>query len=653
MDATIALAGARMACGHGMDMNTATNQTPTAPATPPTSHQRSHRRPQPETNLEKDHDIQMSGVKEDTVDVFKYQEEGKWDIDKNVPTTSHGYRLPEGTRGANSNLNTKVVIQRNESSTNISLSTEPEYNQPAPLGSGREFEELNQRNRLHRGHERERDPEFTRNKGTSGSQVGLWGEKNRGSSTGIGTLPVSHNPEFDAVIINAHGYKYTQPARTQDQSPAASSLHALNKTKNTLFTGVSKGLASHTPKDTKRIVKPPAPTPRLSSRNGRFPEPGYEQERREAEIERERGYARDINRLNQEVDNQRKHHQTQLEGLQRQLDREDAFLTHQRTDSELNGLVSSMREEVQTFGMKVAKIFKTPSPGTIYSKISVEFEQDIKTVVPSSDKSLFEIFASMKPKQRRFFVQGWVHLVLCKYVFTSNFPIKDRKTGVNPSELWLPSNTANAVKELENEVALICTSTTNSLGPAAFHKWRTLTMSILRAANPTGGSTRENRSQLIESKCQKMAEVLQELRETSVDFKPPEDLNVLRKEREENVRLLQVDLVDIFENAVKLASLLRTQRAAFEMRYPMVALPNTHDLSPRIDNLHLNQTWMDLAGDPKGHGPQSIVDYVVEPALFKSGNANGEKYDVEAGCFLKATVACLHVPPDIPKNLHK
>ncbi|KAF3911167.1 hypothetical protein AA313_de0208949 [Arthrobotrys entomopaga] len=652
MDA--AMAGARTACGLGMNMNTVNIDAPIAPAIPPPGHQRFHHRPQPEPTSGEGHDVQMDDVKEDKDDVFKYQEQDKWGIDKKAPA-SHGSRPPEGAGTANMNPVTKVVLQRHEGSMDLSVSTGPDFSQLAPAGSGREFEELNQRNRRYRDHEHESEP--TKHKCLSGSQAGLWGDKNRGSGTKIGTLQELLNPEFDAVMITAHGHKNTQTAQTpQDQSPAVASLYALNKTNNTPQPlPVFPRVTTYTHKDTKRIAKPPAPTPRLSSRHGRLADPEHGQERREVEFERERGYTRDINRLNQEVDNQRKHHQTQLEGLQRQLDRQDAFLAHQRTDSEINSLVSRIREEVQTFSMRVAKRFKIPLTGTVYRKISVEFEQDIKTVVPSSDKSLFEIFASMKTKQRRFFVQGWVHLVLCKYVFTSNFPIKYQKMGTDSSELWLPSNTAKAARELENQVAVICNSTTNSLGPAAFHKWRTLTMSILRTANPTGGSTHENRTQFIDKKCQKMAEVFQELRETSADAQLPEDPNVLKKEREESVALLRGDLVNIFENAVQLASLLRTQSAAFEMRFPTVVLPDSDDLSPRIESLHLNPTWMDLAGDSEGHGPQSIVDYVVEPALFKSGNANGEKYDVEAGCFLKATVACLHAhaPRNIPKGLYK
>ncbi|EPS39065.1 hypothetical protein H072_7153 [Dactylellina haptotyla CBS 200.50] len=470
------------------------------------------------------------------------------------------------------------------------------------------------------------------------------------SNHGIGlyTRHISEtlNPELDAVVVTAHIHSPEQRRegfRLENNQIQETNLQVAS------FLGGGPVL-NHAQSRETQINREPVDSPTRYHYRGQVKGVEYDyfldQPPPKPEDEVARGPSRDINRLNQEIDDQRKEFRIQIEGLQRQLDREDAFITDQKTDNDIFSLVSSLRGDVQTFAVRAAKMFKTPfDPAAELSKTTL-FEEEIRMVIPASSKSLREIFDSVKGvRQRRFFIQGWVHLALWKYIFTSSLPMKE--TGAPPGDsqrdLWLSETTSNAVNDLEKEIARI--SMTSKLGAAAFHKWRALTLSILHTGNPTGVSASDHKTGVVAKRCQEMAEVFQELRESTADANGPDQASHTR-DREENLAFFQEELANLFETATMLSSILRTQKAGFEMRFPQAqSAPQTTMNMALQTRLLFNSTWMEINGDPDGHGSRSVVDYVIEPALFKSGNANGERYDIEAGCFMKAVVACLNLPP--------
>lgn len=169
-----------------------------------------------------------------------------------------------------------------------------------------------------------------------------------------------------------------------------------------------------------------------------------------------------------------------------------------------------------------------------------------------------------------------------------------------------------------------------------------MTFSVLRATNTRGEANEEFKKSLIEARCQEMGEIFQDLREMS-----SEEPHKTALERGVNVANIKAELERIFDKAIQFSSILKTQRAAFDLIYPDIGPPMTVDVqgAPKVipRAMNLQPDWMDV-DDPEDHNTMSIVDFIVEPALFKCGNANGEKYEMNAGCFMKAKVVCLNLP---------
>lgn len=108
------------------------------------------------------------------------------------------------------------------------------------------------------------------------------------------------------------------------------------------------------------------------------------------------------------------------------------------------------------------------------------------------------------------------------------------------------------------------------------------------------------------------------------------------KDREEQ---LTNDLFGILKQAVALSQTLRCQRAAWSVRH---IVPPGQSLTPG-PVFFKDRIMEDMDGgsydseDGESQPRPKIVDVVVSPALFKRGNTDGERFDVET-CIEKAQV---------------
>jgi hypothetical protein len=128
---------------------------------------------------------------------------------------------------------------------------------------------------------------------------------------------------------------------------------------------------------------------------------------------------------------------------------------------------------------------------------------------------------------------------------------------------------------------------------------------------------------------------------------------------------MRIGLENIFETAVRFSQLLRRQRACWSVCFPHTRMAanavagqtqrtmNETLPSPaptdacRYDPLtmeDIDEDGMDHEEDAFHHSRQvnvaKQVQLLITPALFKRGNADGDKYEVQA-CLVKSIVKCV------------
>lgn len=176
-------------------------------------------------------------------------------------------------------------------------------------------------------------------------------------------------------------------------------------------------------------------------------------------MEQEKGMSSDINRLNDEMAEQKRNYQSQLNALQQLLDVDDALNAPQEADNNIRGHLESLREAVQTFAKAYSKFFKQPVSGkATFPTPRPEFEQELRMVIPHPEKKTSDLLSAFKSmKNRRYFIQGWVHLAVWKFVFSSNRPDRGEGTPMRyVDDLWLQPKVSSAIQTLSEEIGMIC-----------------------------------------------------------------------------------------------------------------------------------------------------------------------------------------------------
>lgn len=113
------------------------------------------------------------------------------------------------------------------------------------------------------------------------------------------------------------------------------------------------------------------------------------------------------------------------------------------------------------------------------------------------------------------------------------------------------------------------------------------------------------------------------------------DLDVRKK--------LEEYLMGILLQAVELSQILRCQRASWSVRHVVDAKSPNPGLTTSDEPLYLNEDIMDDDSDDDARKPRDrkIVEIVISPGLFKRGNTDGERFEVES-CVEKAKVKCFN-----------
>ncbi|KAI0849513.1 hypothetical protein F5Y00DRAFT_269499 [Daldinia vernicosa] len=305
--------------------------------------------------------------------------------------------------------------------------------------------------------------------------------------------------------------------------------------------------------------------------------------------------------------------------LQGYVDNKEAAIGYQEPDEAITSKFRSLHHQIRTWA----------------NKFCVNSDKPIKLAFP--DEEQFRLLQRVLPmmgnvddwatclsdsKRRRKFVRGWVALNVTETMFRT-LPSKNYQWD-SGTDYWIPEQTRRGLVDVER--ALL--NSGHAITLSSFHQWRAVTMALLAKKYPD--FTEED--VMIEN----AASVLKVI-------------NPLGHERDTTQRLIE----NVYKPALELSRLLRRQRASWSVRFPAtrqqpVPGGNTAAIPTALRAIFDDGVMKDMDLDEE-EIPSSdqychkYVEIIVGPALFKSGNIDGEQYDME-NVIEKAEVSCAAAP---------
>lgn len=308
------------------------------------------------------------------------------------------------------------------------------------------------------------------------------------------------------------------------------------------------------------------------------------------------------------------------------MDNKDLFLEDQaRNDDEVRAKFNSLLGSIKTWSNN----FNAGLPGANAFQRKSLFEY--RRVAPSCTHLEFLDRLTAEKKHKRLFVRAWTAYVMTEYLFR----FLDPAMGGRLPDVWMPEELAKNVSELENEFWRVskfpppCPSSQthtdghgenrNAISDRAFNDWRAFTADLLAksmAHDPKDSETRTRKA------VQDAMDRVMELVEPWINSSNPDAM------RTHTLKLEKICL-----EAVQFAKFLRRQRPLWSIRFPSTSMEETSETesSMAFDTDTMSDHKGDLEDAPV-FGPtdkQSWVDLMVAPALFKRGNADGERFDRE------------------------
>ncbi|KAF5013316.1 hypothetical protein FDECE_666 [Fusarium decemcellulare] len=295
------------------------------------------------------------------------------------------------------------------------------------------------------------------------------------------------------------------------------------------------------------------------------------------------------------------------DAMQLTRDAQEELLGRQEPDSEISARFEEIFSQVKNWISKFCNT-KDAARTMEIDFIDPVLTSQIQRVMPKvrSIQELPDLLPPNDIKRRKKFIRGWIALNVSENMFRSLTVPHAMETG---SDLWIPEAARNATMALET--------------------------TLLHSVFPL-----QNWQQDTDDSITKVMQVTMEV------IKPLASSNVPLPELEKTLRQ------NIFEPAIELSQLLRRQRACWYVRFPHIMagnqLPENDYTAPYIfqpdkmkDIDGLEEDEDDNAGSGSGHCLKAI-DIVILPGLYKSGNHDGKKYDIEY-LLLKAEVSCTEI----------
>lgn len=309
----------------------------------------------------------------------------------------------------------------------------------------------------------------------------------------------------------------------------------------------------------------------------------------------------------------------------------DLYLGQQNSDEDVKSRFRELIGRIKAWPPPSAQVCP-PSHLELAAEMNHEFEKIAPGV---TDLPSF----LQTPKNLRLFIRGYISLAIAEMLFRT-LP-SGSHYGSCGEDVWMDKELAHGVLLVENRLSnagkLItysaeCALTEihqdrNSISLREFHDWRALTMTLISKSDDASSKTKTNVEGYVTQCRNRIMDVVSKLVATT------------------NRRALEDSLLKVLIQAVALSQTLRCQRAYWSVRHPSAMRQGAQSELPD-DWVFFDQATMDDGHDDEdtdAEGTQiqyeKVVEIFVTPSLFKRGNSDGERFDVET-CIERSEVIC-------------
>jgi hypothetical protein len=325
--------------------------------------------------------------------------------------------------------------------------------------------------------------------------------------------------------------------------------------------------------------------------------------------------------LHKQLEDERYGAKLATDRMQRLLETKDASMGRQFIDD------NKPKNLFATLLSNVKKVIKLGITGDDDLKLSFDTESSrhiLHRVAPilSHDVAPEQLFRGKEPEERlkrmRYFLRGYVTYILCDEILPrprSNASSEESRQADHWAEaetsksIWQIENSLIRMGELQRRSSCIELQTDDAMLPGSPQQqitqsdictWRAMTVDVLTraTAEPT-----QNAQRTADNTMKKM-----------LRYFPRKEEPLCKK------------LYELCQEAISLSQILRQQRAQWHVYHPSdIKLANF-------------ESWVEDA-EGENLGPSAIVEFYISPALVKSGNIDGERYDIES-CIAPAVVSC-------------
>ncbi|MCJ1467732.1 hypothetical protein MMC07_006357 [Pseudocyphellaria aurata] len=288
------------------------------------------------------------------------------------------------------------------------------------------------------------------------------------------------------------------------------------------------------------------------------------------------------------------------------MESKDLFVGRQDSDDVVITRFGLLLGQIKTWSVPFADLEKIITQKDLYGARI----QAIRRVMPGRS-NLDQILH--RPKNVRLFVRGWVGLVVSKLLFRT-LP-SGQHHGPQGEDIWMDQAIALSFLQMENRLFY---ADRKAITLRDLHDWRALTAGLVSRLHATSKPGKGMESQVTDC-----SRVIMRLIGSWVNLDTRETL--------------KKGLLGILLQAVDFSKVLRCQRASWSVRHVDLTSDAGMVFNEAImDNRHGDD---DSGDDDSMSRYQKLVEIVVSPGLFKRGNTDGERFEVES-CLARAEVRC-------------
>lgn len=294
------------------------------------------------------------------------------------------------------------------------------------------------------------------------------------------------------------------------------------------------------------------------------------------------------------------------------MESKDLYVGRQDSDDAVYSRFQTLIGQIKTWSIPFAQ--DRPS---FHVESAAGAIADFRKVAPAvTDFSRF----LQTPKNMRLFVRGYVGLVMAEMLFRT-LPTGTH-LGSEGEDIWMDRKLAHAVFRIENR---LFHSDGKAVSSRELHDWRALTTTLISKLNDASSKTGKA---CVTDCSNRIMGVVGNWVAT------------------ENRRTLEDSLLPVLLQAVKLSQTLRCQRAYWSVRHPGDAIRQGPQSELPDGLVFLDKATMDDkhgdedSDEEAAHAQYSkTVEIFITPGLFKSGNSDGEQFDIET-CIERSEVKC-------------